>query len=114
MLRAKLSMLPVLALAGAFALLTGCASLHQDPTLKWSPEKLYSEAKDEMSAGAFDKAINVSGLVITKLDGSAKGGVLAAIACQCPKPVRYIGVGEQLEDLQPFSARAFAEALLGQ
>jgi fused signal recognition particle receptor len=63
---------------------------------------------------AFDKAINVSGLVITKLDGSAKGGVLAAIACQCPKPVRYIGVGEQIEDLQPFSARAFAEALLGQ
>ena len=62
---------------------------------------------------AFDKAINVSGLVITKLDGSAKGGVLAAIACQCPKPVRYIGVGEQVEDLQPFSARAFAEALLG-
>lgn len=62
---------------------------------------------------AFDKATNVSGLVITKLDGSAKGGVLAAIACQCPKPVRYIGVGEQIEDLQPFSARAFAEALLG-
>jgi fused signal recognition particle receptor len=62
---------------------------------------------------AFDKAIGVSGLVITKLDGSAKGGVLAAIACQCPKPVRYIGVGEQIEDLQPFTARAFAEALLG-
>ncbi|MGV0952865.1 MAG: signal recognition particle-docking protein FtsY [Fluviibacter sp.] len=62
---------------------------------------------------AFDKAIGVTGLVITKLDGSAKGGVLAAIACQCPKPVRYIGVGEQVEDLQPFSARAFAEALLG-
>ena len=63
---------------------------------------------------AFDKAIGVSGLVITKLDGSAKGGVLAAIACQCPKPARYIGVGEQVEDLQPFTARAFAEALLGQ
>ena len=62
---------------------------------------------------AFDKAIGVTGLVITKLDGSAKGGVLAAIAKQCPKPVRYIGVGEQIEDLQPFSARAFAEALVG-
>ena len=62
---------------------------------------------------AFDKAIGVTGLVITKLDGSAKGGVIAAIAKQCPKPVRYIGVGEQIEDLQPFSARAFAEALLG-
>ncbi len=62
---------------------------------------------------AFDKSIGVTGLVITKLDGSAKGGVIAAIAKQCPKPVRYIGVGEQVEDLQPFSARAFAEALLG-
>ncbi len=62
---------------------------------------------------AFDKAIGVTGLVITKLDGSAKGGVIAAIAKQCPKPVRYIGVGEQVDDLQPFSARAFAEALLG-
>lgn len=61
---------------------------------------------------AFDKAIDVTGLVITKLDGSAKGGVIAAIAKQCPKPVRYIGVGEQVEDLQPFNARAFAEALL--
>ncbi|MFM8501305.1 MAG: signal recognition particle-docking protein FtsY, partial [Fluviibacter sp.] len=50
---------------------------------------------------AFDKAIDVTGLVITKLDGSAKGGVIAAIAKQCPKPVRYIGVGEQVEDLQP-------------
>jgi fused signal recognition particle receptor len=62
---------------------------------------------------AFDKSIGVTGLVITKLDGSAKGGVIAAIAKQCPKPFRYIGVGEQVEDLQPFSARAFAEALLG-
>jgi len=63
---------------------------------------------------AFDKAIGVTGLVITKLDGSAKGGVIAAIAKQCPKPVRYVGVGEQVDDLQPFTARAFAEALLGQ
>ncbi len=63
---------------------------------------------------AFDKAIGVTGLVITKLDGSAKGGVIAAIAKQCPKPVRYVGVGEHVEDLQPFTARAFAEALLGQ
>ncbi|MCX7896818.1 MAG: signal recognition particle-docking protein FtsY [Rhodocyclaceae bacterium] len=60
---------------------------------------------------AFDKAIGVTGLVVTKLDGTAKGGVLAAIARVCPKPVRFIGVGEALEDLQPFSARAFAEAL---
>ncbi len=60
---------------------------------------------------AFDKAINVTGLVVTKLDGTAKGGVLAAIARQCPKPVRYIGVGEGIEDLQPFKVTEFVGAL---
>jgi signal recognition particle GTPase len=48
-----------------------------------------------MQVKAFDKAINVTGLVVTKLDGTAKGGVVAAIARQCPKPIRFIGVGEQ-------------------
>jgi len=62
---------------------------------------------------AFDQAIGVSGLIITKLDGTAKGGVLAAIARQCPKPVRFIGVGEGIDDLQPFRASEFVEALLG-
>ena len=62
---------------------------------------------------AFDKAIAVTGLVITKLDGTAKGGVLAAIARQCPKPVRFIGVGEGIDDLQAFRAGEFVEALLG-
>jgi fused signal recognition particle receptor len=62
---------------------------------------------------AFDKAIGVTGLIITKLDGTAKGGVLAAIARQCPKPVRFIGVGEGIDDLQAFSAGEFVEALLG-
>ncbi|MDD5250184.1 MAG: signal recognition particle-docking protein FtsY [Rhodocyclaceae bacterium] len=60
---------------------------------------------------AFDKAIGVTGLIVTKLDGTAKGGVLAAIARQCPKPVRYIGVGEGIEDLQPFSVKEFVAAL---
>ena len=60
---------------------------------------------------AFDKAIQVSGLVLTKLDGSAKGGVVAAIARQCPKPVRFIGVGEGIDDLRPFVARDFVDAL---
>jgi fused signal recognition particle receptor len=64
-----------------------------------------------MQVKAFDKAIGVTGLVVTKLDGTAKGGVLAAIARQCPKPIRYIGVGEGIDDLQPFRARAFVEAL---
>jgi fused signal recognition particle receptor len=60
---------------------------------------------------AFDKAIQVSGLVLTKLDGSAKGGVVAAIARQCPKPVRFIGIGEGIDDLRPFNARDFVDAL---
>lgn len=60
---------------------------------------------------AFDAAIGVTGLVITKLDGTAKGGVLAAIARQCPKPLRFIGVGEGIDDLQPFHAREFVDAL---
>ncbi|MBK9444634.1 MAG: signal recognition particle-docking protein FtsY [Betaproteobacteria bacterium] len=64
-----------------------------------------------MQVKAFDKAINVTGLVVTKLDGTAKGGVLAAIARQCPKPVRFIGVGEGIDDLRPFAARDFVDAL---
>jgi fused signal recognition particle receptor len=60
---------------------------------------------------AFDKAIAVTGLIVTKLDGSAKGGVLAAIARQCPKPIRFIGVGEGIDDLRPFNAREFVDAL---
>jgi len=60
---------------------------------------------------AFDKAIEVSGLVLTKLDGTAKGGVVMGIARQCPKPIRFIGVGEQIDDLRPFSARDFVDAL---
>jgi fused signal recognition particle receptor len=62
---------------------------------------------------AFDDALQLTGLVITKLDGTAKGGILAAIARTRPVPVYFIGVGEKLEDLQPFSAEEFAEALLG-
>ncbi|HEV7855838.1 MAG TPA: signal recognition particle-docking protein FtsY [Herminiimonas sp.] len=62
---------------------------------------------------AFDDALGLTGLVVTKLDGTAKGGVLAAIARARPIPVYFIGVGEQIEDLQPFSAQEFVEALLG-
>ncbi|MDR0529225.1 MAG: signal recognition particle-docking protein FtsY [Zoogloeaceae bacterium] len=60
---------------------------------------------------AFDEAVSVTGLVLTKLDGSAKGGVIAAIARQYPKPIRFIGVGEGIDDLRPFSAKEFVEAL---
>jgi fused signal recognition particle receptor len=61
---------------------------------------------------AFDDALGLTGLVITKLDGTAKGGVLAAIARSRPIPVYFIGVGEQIEDLQPFNAQEFVDALL--
>jgi fused signal recognition particle receptor len=61
---------------------------------------------------AFDEALQLTGLIVTKLDGTAKGGVLAAIAQERPLPVYFIGVGEKLEDLETFSAREFAQALL--
>ncbi len=63
---------------------------------------------------AFDDALDVSGLVLTKLDGTAKGGVIAAIAKTHPIPVRFIGVGEGLDDLKPFMAEEFVAALLGE
>jgi fused signal recognition particle receptor len=63
---------------------------------------------------AFDAALGLTGLIVTKLDGTAKGGVLAAIAQEKPIPVYFIGVGEKLEDLETFNAREFALALLGQ
>jgi fused signal recognition particle receptor len=62
---------------------------------------------------AFDDALGLTGLIVTKLDGTAKGGILAAIARQRPVPVYFIGVGEKVEDLQPFSAEEFTDALLG-
>jgi len=61
---------------------------------------------------AFDDALQLTGLIITKLDGTAKGGVLAAIARERPIPVYFVGVGEKLEDLQTFNAREFAQAVL--
>ncbi|MDO5289239.1 MAG: signal recognition particle-docking protein FtsY [Pseudomonadota bacterium] len=62
---------------------------------------------------AFDEAVGLTGLIVTKLDGTAKGGVLCAIAREKPVPVYFIGVGEQLQDLQTFNAREFAQALAG-
>ena len=60
---------------------------------------------------AFDDALGVTGLVLTKLDGTAKGGAIAAIAKARPIPVRYIGVGEGVDDLRPFNAREFVDAV---
>ena len=61
---------------------------------------------------AFDDALGLTGLVVTKLDGTAKGGILAAIAKTRPVPLYFIGVGEQIEDLQAFNATEFVDALL--
>ena len=63
-------------------------------------------------AQEFGKAVEVTGAVLTKLDGSAKGGVTLAIASELGIPVKLIGIGESLEDLRPFDARQFARALL--
>jgi len=60
---------------------------------------------------AFDAALGLTGLIVTKLDGTAKGGALAAIAIEHPVPVRFIGVGEQPADLRAFVARDFVDAL---
>ena len=61
----------------------------------------------------FSKVCNVSGLVMTKLDGTARGGVLVAVAERFSLPVHYIGIGEGIDDLQPFAAREFARAVTG-
>jgi fused signal recognition particle receptor len=62
---------------------------------------------------AFDDALGLTGLILTKLDGTAKGGVVCAIARERPVPLLFIGVGEGIDDLRPFVARDFAEALIG-
>ena len=62
-------------------------------------------------AREFQKAVDVSGLVLTKLDGTAKGGVIFALAQQLNIPIRYVGVGEKIGDLRPFSAKEFVTAL---
>jgi fused signal recognition particle receptor len=59
----------------------------------------------------FSAAVHVTGLVLTKLDGTAKGGIILAISNEMKLPVKFIGVGEQLDDLQPFDRRAFVDAL---
>jgi len=57
--------------------------------------------------------LNVTGLIVTKLDGSAKGGIVVSLADQFGLPIHYVGVGESIEDLQPFRASAFARSLVG-
>lgn len=61
----------------------------------------------------FTDAVDVTGLVLTKLDGTAKGGIILAISHELNIPVKYIGVGEQIDDLQPFDRKSFVDALFG-
>ena len=63
-------------------------------------------------AREFNKAVPLTGLVVTKLDGTSKGGMVVAIQKELGLPVKFIGLGEQADDLQPFNAKEFAEALL--
>lgn len=62
-------------------------------------------------AKQFKEAANITGIVLTKLDGTARGGIVIAIKDELGLPVKYIGVGEQIDDLQPFDPKAFADAL---
>jgi fused signal recognition particle receptor len=64
-------------------------------------------------AREFHQALGVTGLIVTKLDGTAKGGIVVAIARELKLPVKFIGLGEQVDDLQPFDPKSFAAALLG-
>ncbi|TNH00933.1 signal recognition particle-docking protein FtsY, partial [Pasteurellaceae bacterium Phil31] len=65
-------------------------------------------------AKLFNEAVGLTGITLTKLDGTAKGGVIFAIADQFKVPIRYIGVGEKIDDLRPFEAKEFIEALFSQ
>lgn len=67
-----------------------------------------------VQAKEFHQAIGVSGIILTKLDGTAKGGVIFSIAEQLKLPIRFIGIGEQKEDLRPFNAEEFIAALFGE
>ena len=61
----------------------------------------------------FGEVANLDGIILTKLDGTAKGGIASPSATSSAWPVRYIGLGEKLDDMQPFDARAFVDALFG-
>ena len=65
-------------------------------------------------AKVFSEVANLQGIILTKLDGTAKGGIAIAIRNELGLPVRYIGLGEQLDDMQPFDAREFVDAIFGE
>ena len=65
-----------------------------------------------IQAKQFKETAGLTGIVLTKLDGTAKGGIVIAIARELQVPVKYVGLGEGIDDLQPFDAQAFVEALI--
>ena len=65
-----------------------------------------------MQQREFKNVANITGIVLTKLDGTAKGGIVIAVADALQIPVKFVGVGEKAEDLMPFEAKDFVEALL--
>jgi fused signal recognition particle receptor len=65
-------------------------------------------------AREFNKAVPLSGFIVTKLDGTSKGGMVVAIQKELGLPIKYVGLGEQADDLQPFDAKQFAGALFGE
>ena len=64
-------------------------------------------------AAGFHEALGVTGVILTKMDGTAKGGVALAVAHETGIPLRFLGVGEGMDDLRPFDAEAFVAAILG-
>ncbi len=94
MFRSRLSVFPSLAAVGIAVLLSACATVEADKTIGWSPNKIYSEAKDEMSAGAYDRAVNL----FEKLEGRAAGTPLAQQA-QIEKAYAYYKTGDKAQAL---------------
>jgi fused signal recognition particle receptor len=62
-------------------------------------------------ASLFNEAMEINGIILTKLDGTAKGGIIVGICNELKIPIEYIGIGEKVDDLQPFSAQEFVKAL---
>ena len=65
-------------------------------------------------AREFSSVANITGIILTKLDGTAKGGIIVAIKNELGIPVKYVGVGEGIDDLQPFDAAEFADGIFGE
>ena len=66
-----------------------------------------------VQARSFMEVVGVTGIIITKMDGSAKGGILIPISCELGLPIYFVGMGEGIDDLVPFDPGAYAEALIG-